>query len=128
MFSNTYGKYCGYYLSQITHHDGDLETPWSQCYKKGRNRTIPDRITKEYYEKTNSRMTDGYHANAISKIGKGNAKHSDTEEKNKNKEDSGAGYIPTAAKLWIITPILCFHVAGFIVLLYLAATFLSDEG
>lgn len=46
-----YGKYCGYYLSQITHHDGDLETPWHQCYQYGSNNTIPDEITQKYYKK-----------------------------------------------------------------------------
>ena len=46
----TYGRYCGYYLSQITHHDGDRITPWAQCYVKGRNIIIPDPISKKYYE------------------------------------------------------------------------------
>lgn len=46
-----YGKYCGYYLSQLSHNDGHLETPWAQCYDKGRNAIIPNYITKEYYEK-----------------------------------------------------------------------------
>jgi len=47
-----YGKYCGYYLSQITHHDGsDFDTPWKQCYQKGKNRTIPNQTIREYYEK-----------------------------------------------------------------------------
>ncbi len=45
-----YGKYCGYYLSQITHHDADLETPWHQCYVKGANEIIHNDITKEYYK------------------------------------------------------------------------------
>ena len=46
-----YGKYCGYYLSQITHSDGDLETPWKQCYRPGRKEAIPDQVTKQYYKK-----------------------------------------------------------------------------
>ena len=45
-----YGKYCGYYLSQITHHDGDRITLWKQCYINGKNITIPDSITKKYYD------------------------------------------------------------------------------
>ena len=47
----SYGKYCGYYLSQITHEDGELKTPWKQCYQQGMNRPISDEITKEYYKK-----------------------------------------------------------------------------
>lgn len=47
----SYGKYCGYYLSQITHDDGKLETPWKQCYRPGTNARIPDEVTKRYYEK-----------------------------------------------------------------------------
>lgn len=47
-----YGRFCGYYLSQITHEDGDNRvTPWAQCYQKGRNNVIPDRITDQYYKK-----------------------------------------------------------------------------
>lgn len=46
-----YGKYCGYYLSQLSHDDGHLETPWAQCYQEGRNATIPNHTTKEYFEK-----------------------------------------------------------------------------
>ena len=45
-----YGKYCGYYLSQITHEDGELKTPWLQCYEAGLNAKIPNDITKEYYK------------------------------------------------------------------------------
>lgn len=44
-----YGKFCGYYLSQITHHDGDRRTPWSMYYQKGKNQVIPDDVTKNYY-------------------------------------------------------------------------------
>lgn len=49
VFAN-YGKYCGYYLSQITHHDGDVKTPWMQCYVPGANAYIPNEITKRYYK------------------------------------------------------------------------------
>lgn len=45
-----YGKYCGYYLSQITHEDGKIETPWKQCYQSGMNLPIPNEITKKYYK------------------------------------------------------------------------------
>lgn len=47
----SYGRYCGYYLSQITHDDGERETPWRQCYEPGKNVWIPDEVTKEYYGK-----------------------------------------------------------------------------
>ena len=48
----SYGKYCGYYLSQITHEDGELKTPWMQCYQQGRRTSlISDEITKRYYKK-----------------------------------------------------------------------------
>ena len=46
----TYGKYCGYYLSQITHENGEIRTPWMQCYEPGMNVPIPDAITQEYYK------------------------------------------------------------------------------
>lgn len=45
-----YGKYCGYYLSQLTHDDGKRTTPWAECYAKGKNSIIPNTITKTYYE------------------------------------------------------------------------------
>ena len=44
-----YGRYCGYYLSQITHDDGDLITPWKQCYEPGKNMVIDDDVTEKYY-------------------------------------------------------------------------------
>ena len=50
VFSN-YGRFCGYYLSQITHEDGDIPTPWKQCYQPGVNAPIPDDITKQYYQR-----------------------------------------------------------------------------
>lgn len=50
VFEN-YGRYCGYYLSQITHEDGKLETPWKQCYQYGRNNLIPNDVTQDYYKK-----------------------------------------------------------------------------
>ena len=46
----SYGRFCGYYLSQITHEDGSLTTPWKQCYQPGKNVVIPDEVTKKYYE------------------------------------------------------------------------------
>lgn len=46
-----YGKFCGYYLSQITHEDGEPVTPWKQCYQDTKNVVIPDEITKAYYKK-----------------------------------------------------------------------------
>ena len=48
----SYGKYCGYYLSQITNQDDDTgPTPYEQCRIKGKKTIIPDEITKEYYRK-----------------------------------------------------------------------------
>ena len=72
-------------------------------------------------------MVEEHNATAMGKIGKGSTKHPSTEKGNINKETAGTGYIATTTKLWIITPILSFHVAGFIVLLYLAAIFLDSE-
>lgn len=46
----SYGKFCGYYMSQITHKDGNLETPWSLCYRRGQNVRIDDGTTKQYYK------------------------------------------------------------------------------
>lgn len=43
-----YGRYCGFYLSQITHEPG---TPWSKCHKPSGNARIDDQTTKEYYKK-----------------------------------------------------------------------------
>ena len=46
----SYGRFCGYYLSDITHDNSDGETPWRQCYVEGAKYTpIPDDTTKEYY-------------------------------------------------------------------------------
>ena len=46
----SYGRFCGYYLSQITHEDDRVITPWKQCYVPGKNVVIPDDITKKYYK------------------------------------------------------------------------------
>ena len=47
---NRYGKYCGYYLSQLAHDDGSgRRTPWSSCHVPGENRRIPDHVTQQYY-------------------------------------------------------------------------------
>lgn len=46
-----YGRFCGYFLSDITHGNSKESTPWKQCYTKGRKVTIPNSITKEYYSK-----------------------------------------------------------------------------
>lgn len=47
---NKYGKYCGYYLSQITHGIGsDDRTPWKGHYADGSKNAIPDRTIYEYY-------------------------------------------------------------------------------
>ena len=46
----SYGRFCGYYLSQITHDNSDTPTPWRQCYIDGaRHVPISDRTTQEYY-------------------------------------------------------------------------------
>ena len=46
----SYGRFCGYYLSDITHENSDGKTPWTQCYVEGAKYTpIPDDITEEYY-------------------------------------------------------------------------------
>ena len=47
---NYYGRFCGYYLSDIAHDDGSgRETPWASCHVQGENRQIPDSITEQYY-------------------------------------------------------------------------------
>lgn len=46
----SYGRFCGYYLSDITHNNSETTTPWRQCYVEGvRHAPISDDITKEYY-------------------------------------------------------------------------------
>ena len=46
-----YGRFCGYYLSQITHDNSDTETPWKKCYVYGASHTpIPDTVTQSYYK------------------------------------------------------------------------------
>ena len=60
-------------------------------------------------------------------IEKGSIKHTSTEKGNTSKEDMGAGHITTATKQWIIIPILCFHIAGFVVLVLLVTIFLGSE-
>ena len=47
-----YGRFCGYFLSDITHDNSDTTTPWRQHYKPGvRNVHIPDSATKAYYKR-----------------------------------------------------------------------------
>lgn len=47
----SYGRFCGYYLSDITHDNSDTPTPWRQCYIDGAQHVpIPDSTTKEYYK------------------------------------------------------------------------------
>lgn len=46
-----YGRFCGYFLSDITHNNSNDKTPWSQCYSYGHKRPIPNEITKKYYAK-----------------------------------------------------------------------------
>ncbi len=55
-----YGRYCGYYLSQITHEDSYSPTPWKQCYVPGRNAIIPDEVTKAYYKILTEAQTNGH--------------------------------------------------------------------
>ena len=46
-----YGRFCGYFLSDITHDNSDTETPWRQCYIPGaKHIRIPNEITQKYYE------------------------------------------------------------------------------
>lgn len=53
----SYGRYCGYYLSQITHDDDDTITPWRQCYVEGVMHTpIPDSVTQTYYKQLYDRF------------------------------------------------------------------------
>lgn len=54
VFKN-YGKFCGYYLSQLTHDEGKGQTPWAKNYRKGGNVVIPDQDTKAYYDKMHAK-------------------------------------------------------------------------
>ena len=46
----SYGRFCGYYLSDITHDNSDTTTPWRQHYIDGASHIpIPDSSTKKYY-------------------------------------------------------------------------------
>ncbi len=56
----SYGRFCGYYLSQITHDDDKAETPWRQCYVEGAMHIpIPDSVTQAYYQQLYERT--GYY-------------------------------------------------------------------
>lgn len=46
----SYGRFCGYYLSDITHSNGRKPTPWRLHYQPYMNNIIPDETTKEYYQ------------------------------------------------------------------------------
>lgn len=56
-------------------------------------------------------------------VNKGLSKYSDAVEKNPSNNKNGKDYIKSDVKKWIITPILLFHSAGFIVLTCLAWVF-----
>lgn len=43
---NTYGRYTGWALRDMTHHKG---TPWDQVYKKGANNIISQDSMKKYF-------------------------------------------------------------------------------
>lgn len=46
----SYGRFCGYYLSQIAHNDDKAKTPWRRCYVEGAaHMPIPDSVTRAYY-------------------------------------------------------------------------------
>ena len=54
---NHYGRYCGYYMSGLTHDDrSGRRTPWASCHVKGENRHIPDSVTQHYYRKVYESM------------------------------------------------------------------------
>ena len=56
----TYGRFCGYFLSDITHNNSYTTTPWRQHYKPGvKNIRIPDSTTKAYYKRLYEEC--GYH-------------------------------------------------------------------
>ena len=54
VFEN-YGRYCGYYLSQLTHDEGKGQTPWDKNYIEGGNVVIPDQDTKAYYDRMHAK-------------------------------------------------------------------------
>lgn len=43
-----FGELSGSELIELTHKAG---SPWDRCYVKGKNRPIPDHITKEYFKR-----------------------------------------------------------------------------
>ena len=46
-----YGRFCGYFLSEITHGNSDEPTPWQRCYIPGaKHIRIPNDITQKYYK------------------------------------------------------------------------------
>ena len=47
-----YGRFCGYFLSDITHGNSREPTPWQQLYRPDvRHIRIDNDVTKEYYRK-----------------------------------------------------------------------------
>lgn len=54
--------------------------------------------------------------------------HQNAEAGNENDENVGRGFVSTITiKNWIIIPLLCFHVAGFVTLVVLVFVFLGRE-
>ena len=50
---NHYGRYDGYYLSQLATEEvrNHLQSPWATCHVRGEKMPIPDDITKKYYRR-----------------------------------------------------------------------------
>ena len=47
-----YGRFCGYFLSDITHDNSDTMTPWRQYYMPGaKHIRIPNPATEAYYRR-----------------------------------------------------------------------------
>ena len=44
---NNFGQYTGVELVEMLHIKG---TPWQRCYKEGKNRKIPDNLTKLFFQ------------------------------------------------------------------------------
>lgn len=66
-------------------------------------------------------------SDAISNIGKASEAHPDIQKGNKNNEDAGKDFITNNVRIWVIIPLLFFHVVGLGALIYFAAVFLDPS-
>ena len=53
---NNFGHYTGSELVELLHIKG---TPWQRCYEEGKNRRIPDDLTKVFFQNLTERIAYG---------------------------------------------------------------------